>query len=33
MKFLLKLTRLIVQHPNDAELGKAIRQWYWRRFK
>lgn len=33
MRFLFKLTRLILKYPNDQELGEAIRKWYWKRFK
>jgi len=33
MRVLFKLTRLILQNPNDADLGLAIRKWYFNRFK
>ena len=33
MKLLLVLTRMIIKHPNDADLGAVVRLWYWRRFK
>jgi hypothetical protein len=25
---ILKLIKLIQQYPNDADLGKAVREWY-----
>jgi hypothetical protein len=33
MDILIKLVKFIQQYPNDAELGRVIREWYNNKFK
>jgi hypothetical protein len=33
MNILVKLVKLIQQYPNDTDLGRAIREWYNKKFE